>query len=402
MTSITWSAEGGTDGTAISTANSGGASGTAFDTCQRGTNATNEFDSAQFANGALSALIATGATSTTAYNRWNAAITALWASGLTTHYGRIYFRLSALPAASRVIAEFLDTTAATHRADIQILAAGQVRLRNAASGTVATTTAVVSTGTWYRLEYRIDGSTTGAYELHLYALNSTTSIEDIVGGTANFGGTIGAVSYGYVSNGASLPSLWFDGIQINDAALPGPETYTATIAPTGLAVAVAIGSPTVAQAMTVAPNGLAVAVAFGSPTVSQALTVAPTGLAIAVTFGQPAASQAMTVAPAGLAVPVGLGVPAVTQALTVAPGGIAVPVDLGAPVVAQALAAAPAGLAVPVAFGQPTVAFVPPGPVRDISFTVGPPEVSWTAGTPRAGWSAGPPQTDWTAAPPKT
>lgn len=230
MTSISWNAEGGSDGTALTTANSGGASGTAWDTCQRGTNATNEFDTATAAVGSLSVLIATGATSTTAYNRWNGAITTLWASGLTTHYGRLYVRLSALPAADRTIVEFLDTTAATNRANIRIRTDGTVRLRNAANGTVATSVTTLSINTWYRLEYRIDGSTTGAYELHIYSGSSTTALEDIVGGTANFGGTIGAAGYGYVSAVASLPSIWYDGIQINDVALPGPESSGTTVA----------------------------------------------------------------------------------------------------------------------------------------------------------------------------
>lgn len=229
MTSIAWNAEGGSDGTATSTANSGGASGTAWDTCQRGTNATNEYDSATAGVGALSVLVATGVTSTTAYNRWNGALTALWASGLTTHYGRFYIRVAALPGVDRTIVEFLDTTAATNRANIRLRTDGTIRLRNAASGTVATTTATVSVDTWYRLEYRIDGTTTGAYELHLYAGSSTTPIEDIVGGTANFGGSVGAVSYGYVSNAASLANLWFDGIQINDVGLPGPEASGQTV-----------------------------------------------------------------------------------------------------------------------------------------------------------------------------
>lgn len=235
MTSISWNAEGGSDATVISTANSGGASGTAWDTCQRGTNATNEYDSAQFANGALSALIATGVTSTTAYNRWNAALTALWASGLTTHYGRFSFRLAALPGANRVIVEFLDTTAATNRANFLMLTTGALRLRNAANGTVATFATTCSVDTWYRVEYRIDGSTAGAYEMHLYLGNSTSALEDIVGGTANFGGTIGCVNYGYVSNGANLASAWYDSIQINDTGLPGPEVSSTPVTVTATA-----------------------------------------------------------------------------------------------------------------------------------------------------------------------
>lgn len=231
MTSITNNAEGGSDGTATTTGNSGGSSGTAWDVVQRGASATNEFDSAQAANGSLSYLIATAGTSTTAYNRWTTALTTAFGGSLTTHYGRFYFRVAALPAATRVLVEFTDSGVTATRATFAMLTSGAIRLRNAAGGTVVTFTNLCSVDTWYRVEYRVDGSTTGAYEMHLYAANSVSAIEDIVGGTSNFGGTIGAVQYGYVSNVASAPNLWLDGIEVNNSALPGPEVSAVSVSP---------------------------------------------------------------------------------------------------------------------------------------------------------------------------
>lgn len=287
MTSISWNAEGGSDGTAVSTANSGGASGTAWDTCQRGTSATNEYDSAQFANGALSVLIATAGTSTTAYNRWGAALTALWASGLTTHYGRFMFRLAAIPGTNRILVEFLDTAAATNRANFLMLTTGALRLRNAANGTVATFTTVCGVDTWYRVEYRVDGSTTGAYEMHLYAGNSLTALEDIVGGTANFGGTVGCVNYGYVSNGASLANLWFDSLQINDVALPGPESGTPATVLDTTPPAVAWGSPNTTTAAVTITDTTPPAAALASAESTTAAATVPDTSGLALAGGSP-------------------------------------------------------------------------------------------------------------------
>ena len=108
------------------------------------------------------------------------------------------------------------------------------------------------------------------------------------------------------------------------------------VAPTGLAVAVALGQPTVANGMdAVAPNGISVPVALGQPTVSQGGSVAPNGLAVSVALGQATVTWSRTSAPTGLAVAVALGAPTVAMSGgAVAPTGLAVAVALGQPVVA--------------------------------------------------------------------
>lgn len=355
MTSITWNAEGGTDGVAISTGNSGGASGTAWDLVQRGTNATNEFDSATAANGTYSALMATGATSTTAHLRWAAAIIAAWPSGMTTHYGRCYVRTAALPSVDRSIVELLDATATTNRANIRIRSTGTVRLRNAANGTVATTTTVLSIDTWYRIEWRIDGSTTGAYELHLFAGNSATPLESIVGGTADFGGAIGAINFGFVSNAANIASLWLDGIEVNDTGLPGPEDAGVSgIAPNGIAAVAALGEPSVALNLSAVPDSVAVTAAPGQPTVIIP-SVSPNGIAVSVVLGEPTVT-----------------IPSVTAD----------------------------GIAVTAALGTPTVGDT--APERNLQLTVGSPQAKWRAGPPAVNWKAGAPGSTWRAGAPRT
>jgi hypothetical protein len=123
-------------------------------------------------------------------------------------------------------------------------------------------------------------------------------------------------------------------------------------APAGQAVPVALGSPAVAIPST-APSGIAVPVALGQPSVGPPAT-SPSGLAVPVSLGQPSVSNTLVATPSGLAIPVALGQPTVGPA-GVQPDGLAIPVATGQPAVALGRVAAPAGLAVPVALGQPSV-----------------------------------------------
>jgi hypothetical protein len=122
-------------------------------------------------------------------------------------------------------------------------------------------------------------------------------------------------------------------------------------APTGLAVPLAVGSPTTALALSATPTGLAVPITFGAPTATRQ-SAAPTGLAIPISFGSPIVTR-QSAAPAGLAVPLTLGTPTAALNRTAAPTGLAVPVSLGTP--AATAGAFPTGLAIPVTFGAPAV-----------------------------------------------
>lgn len=121
--------------------------------------------------------------------------------------------------------------------------------------------------------------------------------------------------------------------------------------PTGLAVPVALGSPSTSIPST-APTGLAVPVGIGAPAVSIPST-APAGLAVPLALGSPSTAIPST-APAGLAIPIAFGAPTVGLP-GAAPAGLAVPVALGAPAAELGRTARPAGLAVPVALGAPSV-----------------------------------------------
>lgn len=113
---------------------------------------------------------------------------------------------------------------------------------------------------------------------------------------------------------------------------------TDAIAPSGIAVPAALGSPVLADsALAAAPSGIAVPAALGSPTLAgPGLAAAPSGIAVSAALGTPTlAGPGLAIAPSGIAIAATVGAPA-SVAMTVpgttcAPSGIAVPVALGAP-----------------------------------------------------------------------
>lgn len=229
MAQLNWGGEGGTNGAAITPANSGGASGDAWDTV--GGNVSGriaQYETSVPLVGNVSAVFATGGTAGTAFVQWTTAILNLWPAGMTTQYFRTYLNYASLPPMQRIILQWLDTTAAINRSNILLLATGQLRLRNAVNGTVATFTTTMAANTTYRLEGQVDGvAAGGAYSMSLFLGNSTTPLES-VSGTAAFGGTIGSASFGWLTGGTSSPNQYMDAMQINDTGLPGPAPAGAT------------------------------------------------------------------------------------------------------------------------------------------------------------------------------
>lgn len=143
-------------------------------------------------------------------------------------------------------------------------------------------------------------------------------------------------------------------------ALGSPTSdWSGSAAPGGIAAPVAVGAPDVTWSGSVAPDGQAVAVALGAPIVGAA-SVNPGGLSVPVAVGGPALGWSGTVTPDGLSVAVALGSPVVGSA-PVAPDGLPVPVSLGAVSLSWSAAVAPDGIGVPVAAGAVSVSM--PGTV---------------------------------------
>lgn len=224
MTSLNNTSESGAVGATVTTGNSGGASGDAWDTVMIGANASVTYVESPVMVGKRGYRVATGATAVTAYLQWTAKITQRWPSGLGANYGGVYFIVTAIPGVDTTFIEFTDTAGTTNRANLRVRSTGVLRLRNAANGTVASGTVVLALNTLYRVEYQIDGAVAGLYQVVLYLGNSLTPLETL-SGSGNFGGVIGTIRWGYVSNVTNAAAIYFDAINVNDVGLPGPADY---------------------------------------------------------------------------------------------------------------------------------------------------------------------------------
>src|SRR5258707_3093639 len=106
MTLLVNSFEGGTSGSAVSTANSGGASGNAFDSVTIGTGATVAYDNAHAAHGSLALQIATAGTSAAANAQWS---TSMGSQG--TIWFRLYAYFTANPGVTTRLFRAIQTPA---------------------------------------------------------------------------------------------------------------------------------------------------------------------------------------------------------------------------------------------------------------------------------------------------
>ncbi|MFI5833211.1 hypothetical protein ACIA5A_05990 [Micromonospora sp. NPDC051300] len=140
----------------------------------------------------------------------------------------------------------------------------------------------------------------------------------------------------------------------------GGETVTSDV--TGSMIGLLVEVTAAGVDATVGPVGLAVPVAVGSPSVVAAVTTTPDGVAVPVTLGGPTAAWSAETAPGGVVVPVETGEPGAAWTADAAPDGQAVPVQLGQPAALWSTVAAPQGVAVPIQVGQPGVGGPPPPP----------------------------------------
>jgi hypothetical protein len=229
VTTYVNTAEGGTDGTTVTTGNSGGASGDAFASVL----GPWKFSAANKAHGSLGYLCDTsaGATGYWMYHSPTAA---------SQYAVRFYFKLVALPSASRDLFRILDASGTRH-CTISLLATNQIALLNAADAGLKTESAALTANTWYRCEIEIDCGTTtsnGTINWRTYLGDSTTPISTAyTSSTVNAGGGTnhGRVQWGTGSSNTIQYAI--DDIKI----VTGSMTAVGPVA-TNVAPAVTVGS----------------------------------------------------------------------------------------------------------------------------------------------------------------
>jgi len=235
MTQYTQTAEGGTDGTAISTANSGGASGTAFGLVSKAGVATLNYSTVGKAHGTLGyRAVSTGATTDKFYLRTDF-------TGSDIFADRTYFTLNALPSQAQDLISYYDTASA-HLFQISLSAANVIRIAGATGTTLGTAGPTLTAGTLYRIETQWRKGTTttdGQIAAQLFAGDSTTALWSVAPLT-NVNVGITQLKYKYLGDNTAPRTLdaTFDSLLLDDATQTAVGPYiaaaTASVTPTSV------------------------------------------------------------------------------------------------------------------------------------------------------------------------
>jgi hypothetical protein len=177
MTLRTNTAEGGTNGTAVTAGNSGGASGDAFGTVSAGAGGTIAYSSATAAHGSLS-IAFTPASATLCYVVMNDGATS------TSFTARAYLYLTGLPSAETILLDVQGAAGGT-AARLHLSTTGTLKLVNTAGSVVSSGTQVLALNTWYRIALHGNVAASATVRYALYAGDSSTPLEQFTSNAFN-------------------------------------------------------------------------------------------------------------------------------------------------------------------------------------------------------------------------
>jgi hypothetical protein len=207
------SAEGGTAGTSVTTANSGGASGNAFTVVGKGSGASLLFATAAAAHGSLGYSL-TGSSGTATLMGWNG-------YSATSMAIRFYYNPGpTLPSKVIRLADIRNSTATAAR--VELSASNQLFIQNAAGTTLTTFPHALQANTWYRIELTISISSSAAtINAAYYPTDSTTPVDPAYSTTT---GNTGTASISQVSIGSAASATWTGTSYFDDLAAQAGST----------------------------------------------------------------------------------------------------------------------------------------------------------------------------------
>jgi hypothetical protein len=144
-------------------------------------------------------------TASTGFVRWHAFATDQAIVG----YQRFYLNIATLPSTASSICRFLDTTNASTGA-IRLSTTGTLQLLNAAGTQIGSSSATLSTGTWYMVELKTDATGAGALDARLDG-------SSFASGANSAQGNWSRVLIGVIGSNATT-DLAFDDWAVNDAS----------------------------------------------------------------------------------------------------------------------------------------------------------------------------------------
>ena len=209
------SAEGGTAGVSVTTANSGGASGNAFTVLSKGSGASLVYATAAAAHGTLGYSLH-GSSGTATLMGWNG-------YSATSMAIRFYYNPGpTLPSKVMRLADIRNSTATAAR--VELSASNQLFIQNTAGTTLTTFPHALQANTWYRTELTISISgSAAAINAACYPADSTTPVDPAYSTTT---GNTGTANITQVAIGSAASATWTGTSYFDDlAAQPGSTAF---------------------------------------------------------------------------------------------------------------------------------------------------------------------------------
>jgi hypothetical protein len=209
------SLNGGVPGTPVSGATSGGVSGVAFDGVAIEGGASLVYDATHTRGTGLSARHTVGPRQN-AFYRWGGSF-----SSWSVWYGRVYVWFDRLPSGDLRLVRGKDDYGLSFAIDL--LRNGQLRGKDRANRTIAQTWTPIATGSWVRVEWRVD-VVTGQLDIRLFnSPNSATATDAATSGPGrSFLATTNQVQIGRSGTQPFSADFWTDDPAISAGGWLGP------------------------------------------------------------------------------------------------------------------------------------------------------------------------------------
>jgi hypothetical protein len=224
--------DGTASGTTVTSGQGNSGNGTSFDGASTPpTGGVMVYDNTHAHSPANGCKMGTGSTSGSTWMSWSTAFGGAGSAG--PYFFRMYFYLTAFPAATIRLADMFNSTG-TLTGRINLSTAGVLGITdgtNTDNGTVA-----CALNAWNRIDWSLTlGAGTGRYEWWLFKTNpdevNQASADEHILGTANkqAGADFNQIRWGMTVAGTNLPGtgvfLWLDDVAGGDTAYIGPAAY---------------------------------------------------------------------------------------------------------------------------------------------------------------------------------
>lgn len=223
------SAEGGTNGTSVTTGNSGGTSGSAFNSVNIGTSATVAFDNTRSAHGNMAYSLGTGGTASAADVEWTTS-----AGSLTTVYGRFYFYATAAPGAQHRLLTIATSGGAALNSSIYWSTSRTLLMTDSAANAILTSSTLAA-NTWHRIEFKVvQSATVGLLELKVFSGTNMDGTTPDYSGTSAATQNTGSSAMALYSFGsgfdvkANITTFWLDDLGLSDTGYLGSSITTSS------------------------------------------------------------------------------------------------------------------------------------------------------------------------------